>query len=430
MKTTTRDVGKVTVIDLDGKITIGKGDLILREAVEKCLNEGKTRILLNLGGVTYMDSAGIGELVACFKRVKETDGMMKLVNPGGRVQDLLALCLPRFGFDVGFACVKADKFPHIRRATKTPLYQISMRSRFDLSAIRHLRRIVKEGDFDVLHAHTPRTLMLSSAAVRWAKKPLVYHVHSPTSRNATKRILGWVNAAVETFSMGNCARLITVSHSLRRHMQYLGFEHERITVVSNGVPIATKPRSAKPPKGKWTLGTVSLIRPGDGTEVLLDTLSQLRFAGHDVRLRAVGLFETTVYEQQLRDLADRLNINQAIDWVGFTEDVGAELQMMDLFVQPSLFDEELPLIVLEAMAAGVPPIGTTVDGVSEAIKNGWNGLLAKPNPQDLARVIATVIEGEVDWSDLHRNAIKHHGEEFSDLSMASGVSDVYRSVLS
>ena len=91
MKASTRDVGKVTVIDLNGKITIGKGDLILKEAVEQVLKSGKTRILLNLDKVSYMDSAGIGELVACYKRVREKGGIMKLVNPAGKVQDLLAL---------------------------------------------------------------------------------------------------------------------------------------------------------------------------------------------------------------------------------------------------------------------------------------------------------------------------------------------------
>lgn len=91
MKANTRDVGKVTIIDLNGKITIGKGDLILRESIDGALKGGKTRLLLNLANVTYMDSAGIGELVACFKRVREKEGIMKLVNPEGRVQDLLAL---------------------------------------------------------------------------------------------------------------------------------------------------------------------------------------------------------------------------------------------------------------------------------------------------------------------------------------------------
>lgn len=91
MKVSAREVGKVTVLDLNGKITIGKGDLILREAVDNALKEGKSRILLNLEKVSYMDSAGIGELVACFKRVVEKKGVMKLFNPEGRVRDLLEL---------------------------------------------------------------------------------------------------------------------------------------------------------------------------------------------------------------------------------------------------------------------------------------------------------------------------------------------------
>ena len=91
MKVSTREIGKVTVLDLNGKITIGVGDLILREAVDNVLKAGKNRLLLNLEKVTYMDSAGIGELVACFKRVVEKKGIMKLVNPAGRVLDLLTL---------------------------------------------------------------------------------------------------------------------------------------------------------------------------------------------------------------------------------------------------------------------------------------------------------------------------------------------------
>ncbi len=91
LKVSTRDVKGVKVIELSGKITIGKGDLVLREAVDQVLKEGQITILLNLGNVTYMDSAGIGELVACYKRVLERKGKMKLVNPAGRVQDLLAL---------------------------------------------------------------------------------------------------------------------------------------------------------------------------------------------------------------------------------------------------------------------------------------------------------------------------------------------------
>ncbi len=91
LKVNTRDAKGVKIIDLNGKITIGKGDLILREAVDQAMKEGQGNLLLNLQEVSYMDSAGIGELVACYKRVLERKGRMKLVNPAGRARDLLAL---------------------------------------------------------------------------------------------------------------------------------------------------------------------------------------------------------------------------------------------------------------------------------------------------------------------------------------------------
>jgi len=91
MKTKVRTIGKVSVLDLSGKITIGEGDVILREEVNKLLESDRKSILLNLDKITYMDSAGIGELVACYKRAAEAGAKLKLLNPSGRVSDLLSL---------------------------------------------------------------------------------------------------------------------------------------------------------------------------------------------------------------------------------------------------------------------------------------------------------------------------------------------------
>ena len=91
MKITVRKLGTVSVLDINGKITIGEGDVLLREKVNELLDGGSTRILLNLEKVKYMDSAGIGELVACYKRAKEKEGTVKLLNPSGKVYDLLQL---------------------------------------------------------------------------------------------------------------------------------------------------------------------------------------------------------------------------------------------------------------------------------------------------------------------------------------------------
>lgn len=91
MKANVRKLGKVAVLDIVGKITIGEGDIVLRDKVNELLDGGETRIVLNLEKVKYMDSAGIGELVACYKRAKEKEGTVKLLNPSGKVYDLLQL---------------------------------------------------------------------------------------------------------------------------------------------------------------------------------------------------------------------------------------------------------------------------------------------------------------------------------------------------
>jgi anti-sigma B factor antagonist len=91
MKTTVRTVGQVAVVDLSGKITIGEGDVVLRDKVLELLDAGQSKILLSLEKVSYMDSAGIGELVACFKKAREKGGTVKLLKPSGKVEDLLQL---------------------------------------------------------------------------------------------------------------------------------------------------------------------------------------------------------------------------------------------------------------------------------------------------------------------------------------------------
>ncbi len=91
MKVNIRKEGDVSVVDLSGKITIGEGDVVLRDKVTDLLELDERKILLNLEKVSYMDSAGIGELVACYKRAKEKDGTVKLLNPSGKVYDLLQL---------------------------------------------------------------------------------------------------------------------------------------------------------------------------------------------------------------------------------------------------------------------------------------------------------------------------------------------------
>jgi anti-sigma B factor antagonist len=95
-----RQAGDVTILDLQGKVTIGEGSVALRSAIRRLLGEGKHKILLNLGGVGYIDSSGIGELVSSFTAVNKEGGTLKLLNLTQKIQDLLAITKLLTVFDV------------------------------------------------------------------------------------------------------------------------------------------------------------------------------------------------------------------------------------------------------------------------------------------------------------------------------------------
>lgn len=95
-----RQAGDVTILDLDGKVTIGEGSVALRNAIRRLLGDGKNKILMNLAGVGYIDSSGIGELVSSFTAVNKEGGTLKLLNLTQKIQDLLAITKLLTVFDV------------------------------------------------------------------------------------------------------------------------------------------------------------------------------------------------------------------------------------------------------------------------------------------------------------------------------------------
>ncbi len=95
-----RQAGDITILDMNGKVTIGEGSVALRTTIRRLLGEGKKKILLNLGNVGYVDSSGIGELVSSFTAVNKEDGKLKLLNLTQKIQDLLAITKLLTVFDV------------------------------------------------------------------------------------------------------------------------------------------------------------------------------------------------------------------------------------------------------------------------------------------------------------------------------------------
>jgi len=86
-----RRLDDVVILDLSGRITLGEGTVVIRDALQKLLNSGERKFLMNLAGVDYIDSAGLSELVTAFTTVRAEGGQVKLLKLTHRVRDLLQI---------------------------------------------------------------------------------------------------------------------------------------------------------------------------------------------------------------------------------------------------------------------------------------------------------------------------------------------------
>lgn len=346
-----------------------------------------------------------------------------------RVQDLLAMAMPQFGYSAGFACVKPDKFPDVRNST-SELFETKMNSKFDVFCAGRIAKVFRENNYKLLHAHTPRTLLLGRLAARKLKCPLVYHVHSPVGRDSDRGFVNKLNTAIESWSLDGVDQMICVSNSLAGYMRELGHNPLIIKVVSNGVEVISDLPKRELPGKTWTIGTMALFRPRKGTEVLLDALAILKEKNIDVTLRAVGPFETKEYENEILARVEKLGIGEMIEWTGFQTNVNEQLRKMDMFVLPSLYGEGLPMVVLESMANAIPVVASRVEGIPEAVRDGVDGLIFEPgDATDLAEKLESLVGDNQRWQSMSASSLSRQQSELSDISMARGVATIYDGLL-
>ncbi len=91
MELAQRDLGTVTILDLSGRLTATDGSGQLKDRVTSLISQGRKNIILNLGSLSYMDSSGLGEMVACYSTATKNGGAVKLANTTGKMKDLLLI---------------------------------------------------------------------------------------------------------------------------------------------------------------------------------------------------------------------------------------------------------------------------------------------------------------------------------------------------
>ncbi|MEZ5318845.1 MAG: glycosyltransferase [Vicinamibacterales bacterium] len=302
------------------------------------------------------------------------------------------------------------------------------RSEFDVRAAWQLARVIEEVAPDVVHAHDPMGIALAAMALQMASsrhgpEPLFVaarRVDFHLKRHAFSR---WKHRQIDVF--------IAASRVIAGILRHDGIPEDRIEVVHDGVNLAlvdkTTPVDAHAacwlPHGAPIVGNVAALAPHKGQKHLVAAAARVVRELPDTRFVIVGEGELrAALEKQIRDLG----LERHVVLTGFREDALGLMKSFDLFAMSSV-TEGLGSAMLEAMAAGLPIVGTRAGGIPEAVADGETGLLVPPHDEPaLAAAIAALMRDPDRRRALGRAGRARVEAEFSIERMVEGTLDVYR----
>ncbi|HET6816084.1 MAG TPA: glycosyltransferase family 4 protein [Mycobacteriales bacterium] len=344
--------------------------------------------------------------------------------PGGVVAHIrdLAETLIGFGHEVSvIAPVDDDDVPlpgwvtRAGRSVPVPFNGSVSRLVFGPVSAARVRRWLAEGDFDVLHLHSPETLSLSLLALMNARGPIVATFHAANPRS---RILALLQSPLQV-QLEKLAGRIAVSPAARKTIvEHLGGD---AVVIPNGVHVeryaAARPLDGWPGEG-GALGFVGRIdEPRKGLQVLLDAMPLLWRSYPQLRLLVAGPGDLE------GDVDPRVTVLGQVD-----EGRKASVyRSVDVFVAPNTGGESFGIILLEAMAAGTPIVASDLDAFRRVLESGegdgpagvvatvsdpeslahaCSQLLASPARRDALRASGTRLVARYDWSVVGREVLR------------------------
>ena len=335
------------------------------------------------------------------------------------------------GYDVTLACRQGSAISEVFEKDGLTTVVLPLRNAIDVLSAYRLAKYCRENRISILHAHLGRDYWLAA----WTKffYPEVYvvftrHVLIPLKNSLIHR---WVFAQAST--------IIAVSHAVEQMVTKSGLvADDKIVTIHNGIDI-DKFSQASPgnvrcelhtPAETKLIGIIGHVSEHKGQDVLIKSMPSIIEKDPSVRCVIVGGdFKDGVYVQELKALAKSLGVDEKVHFLGQRSDIPHLMKDLDVFVLASQ-EEPFGLVLVEAMAAGVPVIATNRGGPGEIIEEEISGLLVPYGDIDQhSRMILKILSNQALADRLIKQAHQRGRSFFSVDIMMERLIRVYESLM-
>jgi len=336
------------------------------------------------------------------------------------------------GVDVRVVCADEDIAETFRTAGVEAVAR-PLRNKLDASGIT--RTWPELAGADIVHTHDRRTGLLVRPLARGRRARSVHTFHGVPDElfgrvgrqapiedpTASRARLLWLEHGLLRMEalLSYLGTVIVPSQALADYVVARGFPRTRLHVIPNGISV--RRREPAPAHDPVVIGTAALLERRKGIDVLLEASARMS-TPHRLVVYGDGPLRAEL-ESVARDLV------APADFTGFVSDIEEKIAELDVFVLPSR-GENLPIAILEAMAAAVPVVATRVGGVPEVVVDGETGLLVEPeDAAELAEALDRVASDEAFRRRLGQAGATRIVERFDAGSAARQMVELYRKLV-
>jgi glycosyltransferase involved in cell wall biosynthesis len=343
-----------------------------------------------------------------------------------RVEANLILGLAEAGIEVEMTCDPIDQFRDTLTANGIRITSLELKNRIDLSSILSLRKILKAGNFDIVHSFSSRALSNSLLASIGLK---VKHV---AYRGTSGHLSRFDPAAWLSYLNPKVAKIICVSNAVKEYLRTCAIPERRLVTIYKGHDPSwyhAVPRQQLAefniPKDAIVIGCSANMRRVKGVDVLINAFEQLNIAA--THLLLVG----EIRDNSISKLHRASPVKDRIHLSGYRSDAAALMGACDIFVMPSREREGLPKAVIEAMSLGVATIVSKVGGMPEIVENMQSGLVVEPdNVTALSAAIGLLVSDPGLRARLAHTGFEHVRKMFSITATIQETVQTYRKIIS